>query len=93
MREALRRLGADDWVIGLTAAVAIGYACVLFVRSLVELVIDIIRDRGTGGSFSFSISGREIPYERLSSSAVTLLALILLAAYLLRGPRQSDEAG
>ena len=90
MRTALRRLGSDDWVIGLAAAVAIGYASVLFVRSLVELVVDVIQDRETGGYLSFSISGRDIAFERPVTSAFTLAALILLAAYLLRRSRQPN---
>ena len=51
MREAVRRLVSDEWVIGLAAAVAIGYAGVLFVRSLVDLVVDVINDRGTARQF------------------------------------------
>jgi hypothetical protein len=90
VREALRRLGSDEWVIGLAAAVAIGYAGVIFVRSLIDLVVDVVNDRGTGGYLSFSISGREFPYERPVTAAVTLAALILLAAYLLRRSRQTN---
>ena len=92
MREALRRLGSDEWVIGLAAAVAIGYAGVLFVRSLVDLVVDVINDRGTGGYLSFSISGRDISYERPVTSAFTLAAVILFAAYLLRRSRRPEAA-
>ena len=83
MRAALRRLASDDWVIGLAAAIAIGYASVRFVRALVQVVVDVIRDTSYGG-LTVKIAGRSISYQDPVLSAGTLLALVLLSAFLLR---------
>ncbi len=83
MRAALRALASDDWVIGLAAAIAIGYTSVLLVRSLVQLAVDVSRDTSSGG-LSFSAGGRTIAYESPVLWGVTLLALVLLSAFLLR---------
>ena len=90
VRKALRRLTSDDWVIGLAAAVAIGYASVLLVRSLVDLVIGVVQDRDEGRYFSFTVAGRTVAYEQPLVWAATLGALTLLAAWLLRRSRGLD---
>ena len=90
MREALRRLATDDWVIGLAAAVAIGYASVLLVRSLIDLAIGLVQDREARGGFSFMVAGRAVDYEQPLVWAFTLGALILLTAWLLRRSRRPN---
>jgi hypothetical protein len=79
-------LATDDWVIGLAAAIAIGYASVVFVRSVVQVVVDVSRDTTSGG-LSVEVAGRTIAYETPVLAGVTLLALVLLSALLLRRAR------
>jgi hypothetical protein len=87
VREPLRRLARDDWVVGIAAAVAIGYGVVSLVRSAAKLVLDLVAGEEHEGPYT--VAG--VYYEALVTSAATLLAVVGLAAVALRHAR-SDEA-
>jgi hypothetical protein len=87
VREPLRRLARDDWVVGIAATIAIGYGVVSFVRSVAKVVLDLIADEEHEGSYT--VAG--VQYEALVTSRTTLLAVVGLAA-VARWHARRDEA-
>jgi hypothetical protein len=87
MREPLRRLARDDWVVGIAAAIAIGYAVVAFVRSVAEVVLDVV----AGEEYEGPLAVGGVRYDGLATSAATLLAVVVLAAFALRRARGNER--
>ena len=46
MRDALRRLARDDWVVGIAAAIALGYASVVLVHALARAGLQAVDGDG-----------------------------------------------
>ena len=83
MLDMLRRLLRDSWVIGITAAIAIGYATVRTVTELVNTILRALSDDSASGVFVFDVAGREFGYQGLLTAAITLAVVGALAAWLL----------
>lgn len=85
MRTALRRLARDDRVLGIAAAIAIGYTLATFLRSAVGILLDLAAGEEVGrGPYTVEIAGHGIAYEALARHGVTLAVIVLAAALALR---------
>jgi hypothetical protein len=83
VRRALRELASDEWVIGLSAAIAIGYAAVSFARDLADTVVDAVTGN-PGGLLAVELWGRTISFEALAGASATLVVVVGLYAVGLR---------
>jgi hypothetical protein len=92
MREALRDLARNSSVIGIAAAIAIGYAVVAFLLAAGDTVLEAIRGGEATGPFAFEVAGRPIFYERVAPAAVTLVVVVAAAAFVLQRAARTDEA-
>lgn len=99
MRNALRELLTDAWVLPIAAAAAIAYSAVVFLQNLVAVVLDLIVRSQTANTISQSesfgtrlfdepmmvrIGDRVIFLQPLFESLVILLAVVTVAAMALR---------
>ena len=91
MREPLRRLAADDWVLGIAGAIAIAYATVRLLESIVEaalLVGDGPRGEGFGSYLGVTINDRFVYLQPVARSAIVFVVVVLLVALLLHRIRE-----
>jgi hypothetical protein len=84
VREALRRLAANERVLGIAAAIAIGYAVVALARSVVTVTIDLLSDETRGGYLVVAARGVDVTLDALLVSAATAVAVVAGFALLLR---------
>lgn len=83
MLDMLRRLLSDSWVIGITAAIAIGYASVRAVMALTDTIVRAIANQDASGVFVFDVAGRDFGFQALLTATATLTVVVVLAAWLL----------
>lgn len=91
VRDALRRLARDDWVLGIAAAIAIGYASVVALRAIVDVAFQAKEDVERHEQFVVAIAGRDINYRELLVTLLTLAAVATLSAWLLRRAQRNTE--
>ena len=86
MREALGQLATDQRVIGIAAAVAIGYALVAFVVAVAGVVLDVAggEEYAQGRPFRVEIAGYGIGYAPVVLQGGALVLVVLLAAVFAR---------
>jgi hypothetical protein len=85
MRAAFARLARDGWVLGIAAAIAIGYGVVSFVTAIADAVVAAAEKQTVAGLFGFEVAGVGVGLREVVSSGVTLAAVVLIAAVALRG--------
>jgi hypothetical protein len=97
VRDALRALGRDSWVLGIAGAAAIALAATDALRELVRLVLSVVDqpelpadpDSFYIAPFTFRIGDRVLQLEPFLVSGLTLLLVVVLAAVVLsRAPRR-----
>ena len=96
VREALRSLSRNGWVLGIAGAAAIALAATDALRELVRACVSLIDQpeypAGLGfytAPFTFRIGNRLIQLEPVLVSALTFLLVVVLVALVLS--RRSDE--
>ena len=100
MRQALRELSRDAWVIPIAAAAAIAYAVVRFVQDIVAVLVDLatpspLARQATSDSilgfdnlfdqpFIVRVGDRLILLQPLLNSLVVLISIVVIAGVALR---------
>jgi hypothetical protein len=93
VRDALRQLATDSWVLGIAAAIAIGYAVVSFLRDVARTAIATAEGELTGGLFVVTVLGRKVSFELVATSTATLLLTVGVFAAALLYARGREVAG
>jgi hypothetical protein len=84
MVAALRDLARNGWVLGIAAAIAIGYGVVTFLLAVADLVLEAFKGGDATGPFAFEVRGVPIVYERVAQTGVTLTVVVAAAALALQ---------
>jgi hypothetical protein len=92
MVGALRDLARNGWVLGIAAAIAIGYGVVAFLLAVADLVLEAFKGGDASGPFAFEVRGVPIAYERVAQTAVTLAVVVGAAALALQWAARTNTA-
>jgi hypothetical protein len=90
VRDALRRLAADDWVLGIAAAIALAYSGVRAVTEAANVAIELAHARPLHGDLVVEVRGRSTYYGELLAALGTFAVVLVSSAWLLARARRPE---